>query len=121
MYASIVLVGGEESVNTLRRNNRALHYVREAFGHLKAIGALHEAVAFVKDACQLLGMTFSEGSDAIDSYGVVTIGKTEAISFKDTVELVKGAKDFTTAFSYAMSQLKNYQRELDGLASMVAY
>ncbi|KAI5274610.1 catalase [Aureobasidium subglaciale] len=121
MYDSIVLVGGEESVNTLRRNGRALHYVREAFGHLKAIGALDEAVAFVKDACNLPGMTFSEGSDAVDSYGVVTIGKTEANSFKDTVDLVKGAKDFTTAFSYAMSQHKNYQRELDGLASMVAY
>ncbi|KAI5209584.1 catalase [Aureobasidium subglaciale] len=121
MYDALFIPGSSESVKTLRSNGRALHYIREAFGHLKAIGASNEAVDFVKDACQLPGLTFSGGNDAVDSYGVVTIAKTEVNSFKDTVELVKGAKDFTTAFSYAISQHKNYQRELDGLASMVAY
>jgi catalase len=121
MYDAIFVPGGADSIATLRKNGRALHYVREAFGHLKAIGATGEAVAFVKDACQLPGVTFSEGNDVVDSYGVVTAAQTEVSSFKEAVTLVKGAKDFATAFSYAISQHKNYQRELDGLANMVAY
>ncbi|CAD0106437.1 unnamed protein product [Aureobasidium uvarum] len=121
MYDAIFVPGGADSIATLRKNGRALHYVREAFGHLKSIGATGEAVAFIKDACQLPGVTFSEGNDVVDSYGVVTAAQTEVNSFKEAVNLIKGAKDFTTAFSYAISQHKNYQRELDGLANMVAY
>ncbi|KAK6007205.1 hypothetical protein QM012_006213 [Aureobasidium pullulans] len=121
MYDAIFIPGGADSIATLRKNGRALHYVREAFGHLKSIGATGEAVAFVKDACQLPGVNFSEGNDVVDSYGVVTAAQTEVNSFKEAINLVKGAKDFTTAFSYAISQHKNYQRELDGLANMVAY
>ena len=121
MYDAIFVPGGADSIATLRKNGRALHYVREAFGHLKSIGATGEAVAFVKDACQLPGVEFSEGNDVVDSYGVVTAAQTEVGSFKEAVTLVKGAKDFATAFSYAISQHKNYQRELDGLANMVAY
>ncbi|KAH0019445.1 CAT2 catalase, partial [Aureobasidium melanogenum] len=121
MYDAIFIPGGADSIATLRKNGRALHYVREAFGHLKSIGATGEAVAFVKDACQLPGVTFSEGNDVVDSYGVVTASQTEVNGFKEAITLVKGAKDFTTAFSYAISQHKNYQRELDGLANMVAY
>ncbi|KAH0293624.1 catalase [Aureobasidium namibiae CBS 147.97] len=121
MYDAIFVPGGADSIATLRKNGRALHYVREAFGHLKSIGATGEAVAFVKDACQLPGVSFSEGNDVVDSYGVVTAAQTEVGSFKEAVTLVKGAKDFATAFSYAISQHKNYQRELDGLANMVAY
>jgi catalase len=121
MYDAIFIPGGADSIATLRKNGRALHYVREAFGHLKAIGATGEAVAFAKDACQLPGVTFSESNNVVDSYGVVTAAQTEANSFKEAIQLVKGAQDFTTAFSYAISQHKNYQRELDGLSSMVAY
>lgn len=121
MYDAIFIPGGADSIATLRKNGRALHYVREAFGHLKAIGATGEAVEFVKDACQLPGVNFSQGSDVVDSYGVVTAAQAEADSFKESVQLAKGAKDVASAFSYAISLHKNFQRELDGLSSMVAY
>ncbi|TIA43000.1 catalase [Aureobasidium pullulans] len=121
MYDAIFIPGGADSIATLRKNGRALHYVREAFGHLKAIGATGEAVKFVQDACSLPGVEFSESNNVVDSYGVVTAAQTEASTFKDAINLVKNAKDFSSAFSYAISQHKNYQRELDGLSSMVAY
>ncbi|CAC9891233.1 unnamed protein product [Aureobasidium pullulans] len=121
MYDAIFIPGGADSIATLRKNGRALHYVREAFGHLKAIGATGEAVKFVQDACSLPGVEFSESNNVVDSYGVVTAAQTEASTFKDAIDLVKNAKDFSSAFSYAISQHKNYQRELDGLSSMVAY
>ena len=121
MFDSIFVPGGADSISTLRKNGRALHWVREAFGHLKAIGATGEAVEFVKDACQLPGVTFSENSEVVDSYGVVTASEVQPQSFKEAVKLAKGAKDFVDAYFYAIGQHKNFDRESDGLASMVAF
>lgn len=121
MFDSIFVPGGADSIATLRKNGRALHWVREAFGHLKAIGATGEAVEFVKDACQLPGVMFSEAADVVDSYGVVTAAKVQPESFKEAVKLAKGAKDFVDAYFFAISQHRNFDRELDGLSTMVAY
>jgi catalase len=121
MFDSIFVPGGEQSIATLRKNGRALHYVREAFGHLKAIGATGEAVEFVKDACALPAVKLSEGADVVSSYGVVTASKTESNSFKESVKMAKGAKDFVDAYFFEVSQHRNWDREMDGLNVMVAY
>ena len=115
------VAGGVESVKTLRKSGRALQWVREAFGHLKAIGATGEAVSFVQDACKLDGMKFSEAAEVVDSYGVVTAAMVKPESFKEAIKMVKGAKDFIDAYTYAISQHRNWDRELDGLSAMVAY
>jgi len=121
MFDSIYIPGGAQSVETLRTNGRALHWVREAFGHLKAIGATGEAVSFVQDACQLPGVTFSSTGEVVDSYGVVTSSQVQPESFKEAVQMVKGAKDFVSAYFYAIAQHRNWDRELEGLNTMVAY
>lgn len=121
LFDSVFIPGGADSVATLRKNGRALHWVREAFGHLKAIGATGEAVAFVKDACDLPGMKFSSSSDTVDSFGVVTAGQIKPESFKEAIKMVRGAKEFLDAYTYAISQHKNFDREIEGLSSMVAY
>ena len=113
--------GGADSIATLRKNGRALHWVREAYAHLKAIGATGEAVDFIRDACQLEGMEFSTSSDVVDSYGVVTASKVQPESFKETLAMAKGAKDFIDAYTYEISQHKNFERELKGFPMMVAY
>jgi len=121
MFDSVFVPGGADSIATLRKNGRSVHWVREAYGHLKAIGATGEAVQFVKDACQLPGMTFSDSGEVVDSYGVVTAAQVHPQSFKETVQMAKGAKDFVDAYFYAISQHKNFDRELEGLSSMVAF
>lgn len=121
LFDSIFVPGGSQSVATLRKNGRAVHWVREAFGHLKAIGATGEAVAFVKDACDIPGMKFSSSAECMDSYGVVTAAKIRPESFREAIKMVKGAKEFLDAYTYAISQHKNFDRELDGLSTMVAY
>lgn len=122
MFDSVFVPGGAQSVETLRKNGRALHWVREAFGHLKAIGATGEAVALVKDACgELPGMLFSNGAEVVDAYGVVTVGAVKADSFREALKMVKEAKDFLDAYTYEISQHKNFDRELAGLSKMVAY
>jgi len=114
MFDSVFVPGGAQSIETLKKNGRALHWVREAFGHLKAIGATGEAVSFVKDACALPGITFSESGAVEVSYGVVTASKTSPESFKETIKMASDAKDFIDAYTYQISQHKNWKREMDG-------
>ena len=66
MSDSIFIPGGAKSIETLRKNGRAFHWVREAFGHLRAIGPTGEAVSFVRDGCQLPGIAFSNGGEVVD-------------------------------------------------------
>jgi catalase len=121
MFDSVFVPGGAKSVETLSKNGRAIHWVREAFGHLKAIGATGEAVQFVRQAVDLPGMEFSAAGDVVESYGVVTASQVQPESFKEAVKMAKGAKDFVSAYTFAISQHRNFDRELAGLNAMVAY
>ncbi|KAJ4357588.1 catalase 1 [Didymosphaeria variabile] len=121
MFDSVFVPGGAESIATLSKNGRAVHWVREAFGHLKAIGATGEAVQFIRTAVDLPGMSFSTSGDVVDSYGVVTASQVSPQSFKEVIQMAKGAKDFVDAYTFAISQHKNFDRETEGLNAMVAY
>jgi len=122
MYDAIYIPGGEH-IKTLRKNGRVVHWVREAFGHCKAIGATGEAVELVRYACDVDGMSFSTSDELVDCYGVVTssgLGKSPE-SIKQALNMVKGASSFIDAFAYNISQHRNFDREFDGLTEMVAY
>jgi catalase len=121
LFDSVFIPGGAQSIETLRKTGRAVHWIREAFGHLKAIGATGEAVDFVKYACDLPGMEFSTSGETVDSYGVVTAAQVSPSSFKEAIQMAKGAKDFVDAYTFAISQHKNFERETQGLNAMVAY
>lgn len=121
MFDSIFIPGGAASVATLRKTGRALHWVREAFAHLKAIGAVGEAVDLVRDATELEGMQFSTSAAVTDSYGVVTAAKVQPESFTEAVKMAKGAADFLGSYFYAISMHKNFEREIQGFPLMVAY
>lgn len=97
--------------------------MREAFGHLKAIGATGEAVELVREACGVTGMIFSSAADVVDCYGVVTAGGVGngLSSIKEGLKMVKGAKNFLDAYAYSIAQHRNYAREMDGLAGEVAF
>ena len=112
----LIFIPGGPHVESLRKQGRVIHWVREAFGHLKAIGATGDAINLVKTACEVDGMNFSViGShDVVDSYGVVTVGTAKPGSFKDTVNMAKGAKDFIDVYTFNISQHKNFDRETDG-------
>lgn len=122
MFDSIYIPGGAH-VETLMKQGRVIHWVREAFGHCKAIGATGEAVKLVQLACGIDGMAFSTTAEVVDAYGVVTAGGvgTGASNVKEALNMVKGAKNFVDAYAFNISQHRNFKRELDGLTSMVAY
>ena len=121
MFDALVIPGGKASVASLSANGRALHYVREAFGHLKTIAATGEAVDFVNKAIQLPQIQTSSNHEATESYGVVTLRDAKPERLRDIVRVAKEAEGFLEKFVYSVSQHRNWQRELHGLNMMVAY
>ncbi|KAI0274781.1 catalase [Gloeopeniophorella convolvens] len=119
-----VYVPSGEHVAELAKNGRAIHYVREAFGHCKAIGAVGNAVAFLRDVVNLPGVEFQheDTADVKTSYGVVTTGTYGVKSAAtDLVKIGPGSQGFAANFSYAISLHRCYERELDGLTTQIAY
>ncbi|KAI8678973.1 Catalase [Fusarium keratoplasticum] len=123
MFDALFIPGGERSIQTLAKIGRARHYIREAFGHLKAIGGTGEGVQLIENAIQLPEVSLSEADngDVVESYGVVTLRNARPESLKEIVSVAKNAKGFLEQFVYAISQHRCWQRELDGLNAMVAY
>jgi catalase len=125
MFDGLIIPSGEHATK-LAQNGRVVHWVREAFAHCKAIGAVGEGVTFVHGAIQLpevqLASATGNDSDVVTSYGVVTAGKYGATSMlTDALKIAPGEKGFIANFAYQLSQHRCYERELDGLTSRIAY
>lgn len=124
MFDATFVPGGPH-VKQLAKIGQIRYWIAEAFGHLKALGATGEAVDLVKqalkDVADLQYASQSSGS-VLESYGVVTAaGPQKPESFKESWQIVKGAKDFVSSFFFEISQHRNYKRELDGLAETLAF
>ncbi|KAH8801575.1 catalase-like domain-containing protein [Xylogone sp. PMI_703] len=121
MFDALYIPGGDH-IKTLMKTGRVIHWIREAFGHCKTIGATSEGVALVQHALSVDGMMFSTNADVIDSYGVVTAaGPGDLSDIKKGLELIKGAKKFLDAYAFNISQHRNFKREEDGLTDLIAY
>ncbi|KAH0551245.1 hypothetical protein GP486_007455 [Trichoglossum hirsutum] len=111
-----ILIPDAADISSLR-NGRVIHWIREAFGHCKAIGAIGEAVALVKEACGVQGVRLAEKGgkeDVVNSYGVVTTDKL----VKEKEEKGKG---FLDVFCEEVGKHRCWAREMDGLTGLVAY
>jgi catalase len=125
LFDGIIIPSGEHATK-LAQNGRVIHWVREAFGHLKPIGAIGEGVTFLHSALQLPELQFanvaSGDNTVVTSYGVVTAAKYGTTSaVKDAITIAPGETGFLSNFAYQLSQHRNYERELEGLASKIAY
>jgi len=121
MVDAVFVPGGSASVEALSKNGRALHWIREAFGHLKAIAAVGEGVGLVNAAINLPAVQISSGGDAVESYGVVTMASLKPNSLSEAVDIAKGGTGFVESFFTAVANHRCWARELDGLNTMVAY
>lgn len=121
LFDAVFIPGGQGSIDTLIKMGRVTHYVREAFGHLKTIAATGEAVGLVERAVQLDEIQLSTDSEAVLSYGVATLRHPKPEGLKQVIQATKNAKHFLDQFLWSISQHRCWERELDGLASQVAY
>ncbi|KAL1951807.1 hypothetical protein VTO73DRAFT_956 [Trametes versicolor] len=125
MFDAIIIPSGAKHAQALAGSGRTIHWVREAFGHCKAIGALGEGVAFLREVVQLPGVQLApdQNSDAVTtSYGVVSAGKYDVGSaVADTLTIKQGEKGFVANFAYELSKHRCWERESDGLVAKVAF
>ncbi|EGO02731.1 hypothetical protein SERLA73DRAFT_158522 [Serpula lacrymans var. lacrymans S7.3] len=126
LFDAIYIPSGEKHIKELANNGRAVHWVREAFGHCKPIGAIGEGVDFLRDVVRLPDVELfapPRGSDeVVSSYGVVTTGRYSVSSAaRDTLKITQDSKGFAANFAYQISQHRCYQREMDGLVEKVAF
>ncbi len=121
MVDAVFVPGGARSVATLAADGRALHWIREAFGHLKTIGGTGEAVGLVEKAIGLPSVRVSAGGEVCESYGVVTTGALGPGKLGEVVEIVQGEKGFMERFFSGIARHRCWERELDGLSAQVAY
>jgi len=125
MFDALFIPSGAEHAKTLAGNGRVIHWVREAFGHCKAIGAIGDGVTFLRDAVALPGIDLFASTNSetvVSSYGVVTAGSYGiAAAAKDALTIASGPKGFASNFAYEISKHRCYEREIDGLVTRVAY
>lgn len=98
MYDALYIPGGEHA-NILSQQGDSLHFANEVFRHCKPIGATAEGVTFLKST-QIAGVDFSEGSDTVNSSGVVTVENASEMS------------SFTAGFRNAIAQHRHWSREM---------
>jgi catalase len=124
MFDATFIPGGSH-VETLQKNGQIRYWIAETFGHLKALGAMGEAAQLVREVLgNVMGLQVAgaDSDEPVEWYGVVTArGPESAESLSEGFKVLKDAGDFTSKFFYQISQHRNWQRELDGLASTVAF
>ncbi|KAL3469299.1 catalase-like domain-containing protein [Aspergillus californicus] len=124
MFDATFIPGGPH-VETLKKNGQIRYWIAECFGHLKALGATGEAATLVKEVLgAMLDVQIAAASSSapVEWYGVVTARGPEKVeSFSEGWKIVKDAGDFVGKFFYQVSRHRNWGRELDGLASAVAF
>ncbi|THH23105.1 hypothetical protein EUX98_g8072 [Antrodiella citrinella] len=125
LFDAIVVPSGASHAQRLADNGRPIHWVREAFGHCKAIGAIGEGVAFLREAAQLPGIEYATNINSeavVSSYGVVTVGRASLSSVAaDTLKIGRGEKGFVAEFALEVSKHRCFDREMHGLTAKVAY
>ncbi|RXW24166.1 hypothetical protein EST38_g1678 [Candolleomyces aberdarensis] len=125
MFDAVYVPSGAEHAKTLLKTGRAIHWVREAFAHCKAIGAVGEGVHVLHKAIDVPGVnlfTSPDSDNVVSSYGVVTTGKYDLTSAAtDVFKIAPGPKGFVSNFAYEISKHRCYERELDGLTDAIAY
>jgi len=123
MFDAIFIPGGSEHARALVMNGRANHWIKEAFGHCKAIGAVGEGATFVREAINLPSVKVASGSgdDVVSSYGVVTASSWGASAVASEVLTIGANNGFASQFAHEISKHRCYDRELDGLTAMIPY
>lgn len=102
LYDAVVVPGGAESVRALTGDGYAVHFVREAYKHLKVVAAFGDGCEMLRTAGVVEQV--AEGSDVTAQRGVVTTAATGEVS-----------GEFVDAVADAMARHRVWDRETDAV------
>ncbi|MBO0865588.1 MAG: DJ-1/PfpI family protein, partial [Mycobacterium sp.] len=103
LYDAVVVPCGPDAVETLSGDGYALHFVTEAYKHLKPVGAFGAGVKLLPKAG--VAEQTADSTDVIDAHGVVTT----------TAAAGDLSDDFFDAFASALAQHRAWDRETDSV------
>ncbi|ORV44561.1 catalase [Mycobacterium conspicuum] len=101
LYDAVVVACGPRSVSTLAADGYALHFVVEAYKHLKPIGAFGAGVDLLRTA--RIGNDLAEDVAVVSDQSVVTT----------TAAADDFPEEFVTEFAAALAQHRCWQRQTD--------
>src|SRR5215208_1187435 len=101
LYDAVVVPCGPDSVETLSNDGYAMHFVTEAYKHLKAVGAFGSGVDLLRKAG--IGEQLADDTDVVVSNGVVST----AAAADDLTD------EFSQAFVAALAKHRAWERETD--------
>jgi catalase len=102
LYDVVLVAGGRDSAEALRRNGTAVRYVAEAYKHAKPVAALGEGVELLREA-PLNDARLSDNG-LVDESGVVTLASTA----NGNAELER----FADAFAHAIAAHRHFDRNV---------
>lgn len=108
MFDAVFVPGGKKSIDALKAEGNAIHFINEAFKHCKPIGVIGEGLDLLK-ASSIKVMTFSDQNSGVRSeLGVVTAGKATDVSA------------FVSEFKKAIAEHRHWGREKEMLDQVPA-
>lgn len=103
LYDAVVVPCGPDAVETLSGDGYAMHFVTEAYKHLKPVGAFGAGVELLPKAG--IAEQTADGTDVVDAHGVVTT----------TAAAGDLSDEFFDAFAAALAQHRAWDRETDSV------
>jgi catalase len=103
LYDAVVVPCGPDAVATLSGDGYAMHFVTEAYKHLKPVAAFGAGVDLLPKAG--IAEQTAEGTDVVEAHGVVTT----AAAAGDLSD------DFFDAFASALARHRAWDRETDSV------
>jgi catalase len=103
LYDAVVVPCGPQSVQTLGNDGYALHFVTEAYKHLKTVGAFGAGIKLLRKAG--IGEPLADRADVVSSHGVVTTTAAE--------ESMPG--EFFESFASALAKHRAWDRQTDSV------
>ncbi|HJT94940.1 MAG TPA: catalase [Mycobacterium sp.] len=101
LYDAVVVPCGPDSVEALSKDGYAMHFVTEAYKHLKAVGAFGSGVDLLREAA--VAEQLADSTDVVVANGVVST----------TAAADDLSDQFSEAFASVLAQHRAWQRETD--------
>jgi catalase len=95
MYDAVLVAGGPDSAEALKKHGDAIHWINETYKHCKTVGAIGEGVE-VLQAARLPGVTLADSDGVTSDRGVVTARATDG---------------FARQFAEALAEYRHWERQ----------
>jgi catalase len=103
LYDAVVVPCGPQSVETLGNDGYALHFVTEAYKHLKTVGAFGAGIDLLRKAG--IGEQLADGQDVIAAAGIVSTTAAENSM----------PEEFFESFASALAKHRAWDRQTDSV------